>query len=197
MRQPEIAEEVGSKRLDQLLRIDLLRAAGRVLLGRVIDQNVQAAELIDAGIHRPLAEVGVADISAQLQPTLTLRLHQCDGVIGIGLFVQIDNRHRRTLGGEMHRSRAANSGISTRDQSHLAFEFAGCGIAVTHADRFRLHRRLMAGLARLTLCRTLFLQFLKMLGHDPPLMARPNCTNQLRLFHAAAARDIQVCGAVT
>lgn len=61
----EVGEDVGSEDPLEAVLVNLLDGGGHVLLGRVVDQDVDAAEVIDDFVHHPLAVLVEAHVCGE------------------------------------------------------------------------------------------------------------------------------------
>ena len=148
----EIAEDIGAERALDLRGIDLANIVGLVLLGRIVDQNVQPAELLDCLLHCLPAQVLAADIAGDLDGATALSGHRGHGLVGIPVLLEIDDCELSALARHRHRHCPSDPGIAARDQRHLALEPARSRI-LRCVVRPRPHRGLAAGLVFLFLGR--------------------------------------------
>ncbi len=73
----------------QLLFADLSHALLRLLLGGVVDQNVQLAEFFHCPVDRIFAELLAADVSSDEQAVSAMFLDQALGFLCVFVFVEI------------------------------------------------------------------------------------------------------------
>ena len=147
----EEAEDIGAEGALDLPGVDLADVLGLVLLGRVIDQNIETTELPHGLLDRIAAKFLVADVAGHLDRAAALLLDRRDGLIGVLVLLQVNDGDLGAFPRHRHRDRPADAGIATCDQRHLVVEPATTGI-------FRLivrlwpHLRFPAGLTFLLLC---------------------------------------------
>ena len=147
----EEAEDIGPERAFDLLGVDPAEIVGLVLLGGVVDQDVEAAELLHGCLDRIAAELLVSDVAGDLERAATLLLDRGHGLVGVLVLLEIDDGDLGAFPRHRHRDRAADAGIAAGDQRHLVFEPAATGIFRLVVG-LRPHLALAAGLAFLLLC---------------------------------------------
>jgi len=99
-------ENVGAEGALQLLGADVLQPLLRVLLGGVVDQQVEPAQRADGAGDRVLAERLVADVAGNGDAAPALLLDQRLGRCGMFVLVQVDDREIGAFLGEADRDRA-------------------------------------------------------------------------------------------
>ena len=129
--------------------IDRLEAG---LMRRVVDEDIDAAELrYGFGNNRP-AMIGVLDVARNNNGLSACLGHQPFGFAGVVVLFQIGDQDIGSLSGEGNGNRAADAAIASRDHSLLAVEpaaalvgsFAMVGQRLHRAGRAR-HRLMLAG----------------------------------------------------
>src|SRR5690606_2426710 len=123
----EHRKDVRPKCAHELLLGNLLDRLLRMLLGRIIDKNVELAELLYRPLDRPLAKAFAPNVSLNEQALSPLLLYQPFGFLGVGRLFQIDHRHARSLPGKPHGSSTADATIATRNQGDATFQAIGRG----------------------------------------------------------------------
>ena len=147
----EHAEDVGPEGPLQLRGADVLEPVLRVLLGGVVDQQIEPAEGLDGAREGLAAERLVADVAGDREAAPPLFLDQLPGRAGVGVLVEIDDRDLGALLGEADRDRPADPAVAAGDQGDLAGELAGAPIVAHLGARLGRHLRAQAGLALLLL----------------------------------------------
>src|SRR5215204_570121 len=155
----EIAEDVGSEGALDLLRRDLVDVLLRMLLGGVVDEDVEAAEAIDDLLDRLLAEAGVADVAGDGEAVAPLGLDEPLGLARVLALVQVHDGDVSALAGEQDRHGAGDAGVAAGDDRYLVVEPSAAREA-RRVVRPRVHLGLAPGLLVLLLRRKGFL-----LGH--------------------------------
>src|SRR5215203_4812929 len=203
----EIAEDVGSEGALDLLRRDLVDVLLRMLLGGVVDEDVEAAEAVDDLLDRLLAEAGVADVAGDGEAVAPLGLDEPLGLARVLALVQVHDGDVRALAGEQDRHGAADAGVAAGDDRDLVVEPSAAREA-RRVVRPRVHLGLAPGLLVLLLRRKGFL-----LGHGkssakaravnagffrgvpgPPLPARGERCGGSRVRNAARAARLAGAG---
>jgi len=147
------AEHVGAERPFQLTRRDLRQVVGDVLLGRVVDQHVDLAELLDDSCDRAPAEGLVADVAGERDAAPAFRLDQPLRLRRVLALLQEQDGDVGPLLGEGDRRGPADAGIAAGDDGGLAGELVGGAIGPHFGAGLGPHLGLPARLARLRLRR--------------------------------------------
>jgi hypothetical protein len=87
-----------------------------VLLGGVVDQNIDFAELSRCSLHRSFAKLFAANIAGQQKTFAAFGFDQPLRFPGIAVLVEINHRDIRTFLGKKNGDGTANSTISAGDQ---------------------------------------------------------------------------------
>ena len=127
-RHVEVAEHVGAEGALELLGVELGRIVDLVLLGGVVHQDVDAAELLDGALDRLPAEHLVADVAGEQERLASLCLDQARGLLRVVVFFQIEDRDQRALARHRDRDRAADAAVAAGDDRDLVLELADAGI---------------------------------------------------------------------
>ncbi len=101
-RHHEVAEDVGAEGPLDLGGRDLGEVLDLMLLGRVVHEDVEAAEFRDRALDRAAAEAFVADVARQREALPALGLDQADGFLRVLMLVEIDNQDAGALACEGH-----------------------------------------------------------------------------------------------
>ncbi len=151
--QEEHREDVGPEGPLQLLGADLFDAVLRVLLCRVVDQNIELTQLADRLLNDLLAVGFVADVTGDGDAAAPLLLDLALGLLGVLLLIEVGNRHIGAFLGEVNRHRAADPGVATGNQCDLTLELPAASVAGILRHRLRRHLRFDARLLVLLLRR--------------------------------------------
>jgi len=162
-RHVEERKNVSAKSSLELGGTDIFDPLLRMLLGSVINQDVQPPKLKNRFLHSVLTKLFVAYISGYGQAATVFTRHQSFSFLGILMFIEVDNNYVRTFLRKGYSDCTADSAVSAGDQRYLAFELLRTMSSTILCARPRLHLILKARLAILLLPRTRRLFFL--LGH--------------------------------
>src|SRR5205823_9859049 len=146
----KIPEQVRAKRLLEFLGVDLERILGLVLLGCIVDQNVEPAEFLGGFLHGPSAEAFVTDVTGYLDAARTFARDEAQRLVGVAILIEIDDGDVGSLACHGDRGGAADTAVAAGDQRDATFELADAGI-FRLVIRLRPHLVLAAGLALLAL----------------------------------------------
>src|SRR6185437_6618910 len=97
---------------------------GDVLLGGVVDQDIELAEGLDGLADGPLADVAFSNISFDQNAATPLLLNQLSRAQSIFGLLQIEDGDIGPLFGEMHGNGLADPRIPAADERCLSFELA-------------------------------------------------------------------------
>jgi hypothetical protein len=112
----------------QLLLGDVPDVGVGVLLGGVVDQDVEAAELVEDLGHRGEAERLVADVAGDGDGAAAFRLDDALGLRGVVMLAKVKNADVGAFAGEERRHRPADAAVGAGDQRHLALQPPGSRI---------------------------------------------------------------------
>src|SRR5690606_21739327 len=121
----EHREHVGPERTLELLVAEVLEPVDDVLLGGVVDEDVEAAERFDGLRDRVVADRGRADVACDEERVPAFRLHLSSRTLRVIVLVEVDDGDVGALLREVHRDCAANTAVSATDQGYLAAQLAG------------------------------------------------------------------------
>ena len=144
--QVEHAENVGAEGAFELLGGDVGEVFLWVLLGGVVDEDVELAEFLHCLRHSVLTELGIADVSGHHQAPAALGQHHFQGVLRVLVLVEVQNRHVGPFTGKMHRHGASDAAVAAADEGHLALEFVAAPVVVADDHRRQAHFGFAAGL---------------------------------------------------
>src|SRR5690606_2466739 len=102
-------------------------------------------------------EILVADVPGDGQSAAAGEADHLRGVLGVLVFVLVDDGDVRPLAGEGDGRGAADAGVAAGDDRDLAQELAAAAVGLLAGDRLRAHAGLEAGLAALPLAWALVL----------------------------------------
>src|SRR5262245_15373561 len=122
-----------------------------MLLGRVVDEDIESPEALDRSLNGLVAKCFFADVAADQQTLSASLLDRPGGLFGVLMFIVTDNGDVRAFAGEGHGNCATNSAVAAGDERHLAFELSGGAVVVANGHGLRPHGRLQAGPAVLVL----------------------------------------------
>ena len=142
----------------ELLLGELGQAFHLVLLGGVVHQDVEPAELLHRLLDAALAERLVADIARDLDGVAAFVFDQLDRFVGVLVLFKIDDRDVRALARHGDRGGAADAAVAAGDQRDLALKPARA-VRFREILRQRMHLVFAAGLPGL---------FLRGLRHGSP-----------------------------
>jgi hypothetical protein len=125
-----------------------------MLLGRVVDQDVQAAETLHGSTDRLATERLAAYVPGYPERARSELFDEADCLARVSVLVQIDDRHIRAFPGERDRHGAADAAVASRDQRNLAAQFPRAPGPRIVGLGPRSHARLDARLAALALGRS-------------------------------------------
>jgi hypothetical protein len=109
--------------------VDLEQFVGRMLLGRVVNQHIEAAIVIDRAADRCLAECLLADVAPQQQRLAAFGLDQRRSLLSVAGLVQINDGEFRTLARKQHGNRTADAAVAAGNQHDLVGEPAAAALA--------------------------------------------------------------------
>ncbi|MNC19310.1 hypothetical protein D3C75_672400 [compost metagenome] len=122
--QIEHGENIGTERPLQLLRGDILNLVLRMLLGGIVDQDVEFAQTFHRFVDQILAECLHPDVTGNQNTLPALLLHLSFGLFGIGMLIQIRNDHIRTFLGKMNGNCTPDAAVASCNESRLAQQLA-------------------------------------------------------------------------
>jgi hypothetical protein len=149
--QPEHGVEVRLEHPVELLGGDAENAVRlRHLVGGVVHQHVDAAELVHRTLDYPHAVLLAADVTGDQHGLAPGLAHQFRRLLGISLFfVQIGQKEVGALAGEGDRDRPADAGVAPGDHRRAAGQPARTAVGPLAVVRFRSHPLATAGMVLL------------------------------------------------
>src|SRR5258708_27221700 len=151
--QIELGEEVVLERPLDLLGRDLEEIAFRVLLARVVDQDVEAAEPLDHPVDERAADPVDGEVAAERQEIRLLRAHEPLGLRRVVVLFEIGYGDLRTLFGKADSHGAADAAVAAGHDRRSALKLAGTPIIARLVLGRRTHLRFAALLVILVLGR--------------------------------------------
>jgi hypothetical protein len=124
-----------------------------VLLGSVVDEDVQPAKLRDGLLHRLLAERLLDDVARDQVAAAALPLHEAFRLFGILVLIQVGHGHVCALPGVHDRHGPSDPAVTAGDERDLTLELATPMIALVRGFRSWDYPGLDAGLPVLVLRR--------------------------------------------
>ena len=140
----KLTEHVGAERALKLLGVEFGRILSFVLLGGVVDENVDAAEFLERALDRFPAEHLIADIAREQDRLTTFRFDQPSGFLRVLVFLQIEDRDQRALARHRDGDRPADAGIAAGDDRLLSREPAAAFVTLFAVIGLGLHLRFIA-----------------------------------------------------
>ena len=147
LRHEEIAEDVRAEGAFELFGGDVFDAVLRVLLGGVVHENVEAAELFHGLVDNATADLFVADIARQQDAFSAMLLDALPRLLRIAIFLEIVDRHVGAFLGEGDRHRTADAAVAAGDERDLAVEFTAAAMLRVFGLWARRHFVFATGLA--------------------------------------------------
>ena len=117
----------------------------RMLLGGVVHQDVEPAELFDRLLDGAPAKCLAADVAADQEALGAVLFDAALGFLGVLGFFEIDDRHVGAFAGEVQRHRAADAAVAAGDERGLAREPAAAGHVGQDRHGLGVHGALAAG----------------------------------------------------
>src|SRR5688572_16797276 len=183
--QIEHRKDVRSERPLELLGRDVRDLLLGMLLGSVVDEDVETTETLCDTSDRALAERLVTDVTRDEQAPATLLLHETLCLLRVIVLVQVDDADIGALFGERDRDRAPDAAVATRDQRDLTAQLPAAALFRVVALGTWPHDRLAAGLTSLGLTRDAFRR-----GHE-----RGRCTRRAKRPGSVGRRILRRKGA--
>jgi hypothetical protein len=146
-----------------------------MLFCRIVDHDVEPAEMPDGAFNESAAEAGIAQVAGDQHAFRTRAFHQLFGTLGIFIFIEILDHHIGPFQRIGDGDGPADAAIPTGDQCDLAKQFLAWHVIGFYIFRLREHPAFMTRLRGLML-RGLFL-------HDRTLCY---CT----LFHDGLLNEV-------
>jgi hypothetical protein len=101
-----------------------------VLLGSVIDQDVEPSELTHGVLHDLLAEGLVTHITGHSNTPLACFFHQASSLLRVAVLAQIGDGHIGPFFGESDGHSAADAAIAPGDEGDFAPQFAAASVVL-------------------------------------------------------------------
>ncbi len=127
-REEEHRENVRAKSFLDLRLADLLDRFLRMLLSRVVHENVDLAELVDCLIDRFPAEFFVANVAVDQQTFPAVLFDETLGFLRVFVFFEINHRHVRAFLGEGDGDRATDPTVTAGNKRPFATQFSAAAM---------------------------------------------------------------------
>jgi hypothetical protein len=151
-----------------LSRLSCGCCSAALLLGGIIDQDINPPERTHGVLHGLLAEAFIAHIAGNRHTTPALLLHTGLRLMRVVVLVQVYDGHIGPFFGEGDGHGAADATVSSGDERNLALQFATASVVSILGLRPRRHVGLDARLPILVLRWLLRLGVRLFLCHIPP-----------------------------
>src|SRR5690606_23969361 len=122
-----------------------------VLLGGVVDEDVEPTELVDGLPDGVAAELGVCDVAPEQEGPPALLLDLRLDLLGVPVLLEVDDRDVGALLGEVHGHGPADAAVASGDDGAHPVELPGRLVALSRVLGLRPHLMLAAGLVLLLL----------------------------------------------
>ncbi|MCY1514640.1 hypothetical protein D9M68_491890 [compost metagenome] len=152
-RQVEHGKDVGAEGGLDLAFPDVFQRLPGMLLGRVVDQDIELAVLLHRLARHPFGVAAVGKVACDRKAFAPRRFDQFDGFASVGMLVEIGNGNVGALAREGHGNGAANTAVAARDQRHAPLQAAAADVVIRAAVRLRPHGCFQSRLAILMLGR--------------------------------------------
>jgi hypothetical protein len=119
-RHVEVAADVGLQRFLQVLLVEVLELFGVFLEGGVVDQDVEAPELLEHALDRAFAEARVLDVAGDGDGAAAFALDRAPRLARVALLGQVQHRDVGAFAREQHRDRAADAGVAAGDDRTMS-----------------------------------------------------------------------------
>lgn len=138
--------DVRLERLVELGIVDVLELLRVDLVARVVDEDVQPAQLVDGALHELGAEATIADVPGKQHGEASLGFDHVAHVLGVGLFGgQIGDGDIGPLAREGDGHRRADARVAARDERLAAGESSRAAIGALAVVRVRRELHVEAG----------------------------------------------------
>src|SRR5690606_25884797 len=125
------AEHISRESSLKLLGRNILERIGRMLLARIVDENVALAEFLHRLLNAALAKGRIGNIAAKPDALLPFGEDMIFRFPRILLFLKIDHGDIRAFLGKGDRDRPADTAVAAADEQGFAFELSG-GLVIFH-----------------------------------------------------------------
>src|SRR5262245_60771405 len=115
------AEDVGAERALDLRGLDLTNILGLVLLGDVVSPECRYARIYRVPCPRLTCRISPADVAGNQNRLASFTFHQFACLVGVLVFLEIDDRNLRALARHGARDGASDPAVSTRDERYFVF----------------------------------------------------------------------------
>src|SRR5437764_934827 len=112
-----------------------------MLLGSIVDQDIEATEIAHRQLDGLAAEGLVAHIAGDGEAAPAFLFHLTLGLLSVLMLVQVDDGDVGAFLGEEDRDRPADPAVTTRDQRHAPIKLAAAAIVLILSAWLRGHLR--------------------------------------------------------
>src|SRR5687768_7528012 len=155
LRHKKHRKDVGPKRALELILRDLLDRLLRVLLGRIVNENVKTAKLSYHTLDRVPAKPLLSDVSGDGHTSTSFLFDQSFRLLSVFVFVQIEDRHIGALSRECDGDSPAHAAVAAPNHGDFLPQLAAPTIARVFSPWTGRHFGFEAGSALLLLRRLL------------------------------------------
>src|SRR5437588_9548782 len=110
-----------------------------MLLGRVVDEDVELAEFGDRLLDHLAANFFLSDIAGKFQTSAAFLIDLASGLLGVAMFVEIRNRDVSAFTSEDDRHGTTDAAVAAGDERNFPVEFAAALIFRPFGFWPRLH----------------------------------------------------------
>jgi hypothetical protein len=114
------AENVGSKDLLNMRRVQFFHPRYRILLPGIVYQNINFAISIYRSLHHFLAKIRIRQIPVELDDPAPEFLNPRDGKISVFMFIQINDAYVRAFFCEEQGNRTSDSVVASGNNGNFA-----------------------------------------------------------------------------
>lgn len=118
LRHKEYRKDVGPERALELVGGDLLDSFLRMLLGGIINENIETAKLSHHTVDCVLAKSFLSNVPRDGHTSASFLFDQSFRLLRVFVFVQIDDGHVGALSGECDGDGTADSTVAPRNHRH-------------------------------------------------------------------------------
>ena len=131
-----------------------------LLIGRVVDQNIQLSELLNCALDSLSTEFGIGNVALDQNRFALLFLNGLFGLVSIFLFLrEMHQSHIRSFSGEQDRHGPTDATVAAGDEGDLALQFIAAPVIFSDVFRLGVHPVFLARLPVLVLSWASFLLY--------------------------------------
>ena len=147
----EVADDVGLQGLLQLAVFEIGDVRATLLECRIVDQHVEASELLDRTLDDPLAVGRIAHVTGPQQAAASFLLHGAARGLGVGVFAQIGDGDVGAFACKQDGDGATDAGIAAGDDGDLSFQLFAAEIVRRVMARLQVEVGFDAGFGQMLL----------------------------------------------